>query len=158
MVDPKLAHPDSADAIKLRGLKRYLNQDQNTKGIVNFLWMDWLSIPQDPGRRAEQEQAINSLPSYFTISCSTVILTPTLDLFYDSEQGYLSRGHCLMELATSRLPRVDVFDRWFVAGLGDSDKKAEWGCTNVFCMEEEVKEQAGSKSDMERFFRGREPS
>ena len=44
--------------------------------------------------------------------------------FADTESGYLSRGHCLLELATSRLPRLDMFGKWYIPGCEES---GQWG-------------------------------
>ena len=48
--------------------------------------------------------------------------------FADTERGYLSRGHCLLELATSRLPRIDMFGKWYIPG---SEKTGQWGSVVV---------------------------
>jgi hypothetical protein len=48
-------------------------------------------------------------------------------------RGYLSRGHCLMELMTSKLPRIDVFQKWYIPGI---DIEGEWGHVTVYYMHE----------------------
>lgn len=95
--------------------------------------MDYLSIPQSPDAREQQRLAISSLPVYFMWSTNVLVVCPTFQDFENKSNGYLSRGHCLMELATSKLPRVDVFDKWYIPGI---DKvRGEWGLTTVLSAE-----------------------
>ena len=89
----------------------------------HFLWMDYISIPQAAGSREQQTLAITSIPTYFMYSTTMLVVAPT-GYFEDTERGYLSRGHCLLELATSRLPRIDMFGKWYIPG---SEKTGQWG-------------------------------
>ena len=41
---------------------------------------------------------------------------------------YLSRGHCLLELATTKLPRIDIFNTVYVPGFEPS---GQWGSAVV---------------------------
>ena len=129
--DPAQAHPDTADARKHGALKRYLGDEARSKQHP-FVWMDWMSVPQDPGNREIQSQAISSLRTYFRYSGSTLILTETMETLRNQEQGYLSRGHCLMELASMKLPRTDIFNAWYVPGF---DPSGDWGSATVLQME-----------------------
>jgi hypothetical protein len=95
--------------------------------------MDFFSISQASSARAEQCNAISSLPIYFMWSTNVIIVCPTFDEFADKTGGYLSRGHCLMELATAKLPRIDVFGKWYIPGI---DKvRGEWGKVTVVSAE-----------------------
>ena len=120
--DPALAHPDSPTHEKLRALQRHL-QD-NTQ--INYVWMDWLSIPQRELDR--QADAIASLPYYFTVSTITLILCSTMGDLEDRQEGYLSRGWCKLELLTTRLPRIDTFECWYAPGFETS---GDWGSVSV---------------------------
>lgn len=120
--DPNLAHPDGEDHRKFIALKAYLSEHHPDA----FLWMDFFSIPQDPARRDLQEAAIKSLPNYFMYSSNTLVLCDTFESLVDQEKGYLSRGHCLLELVTTKLPRIDVFGKWYVPGF---EKFGQWGKT-----------------------------
>ena len=82
-----------------------------------------MSIPQSAGAREHQILAINSIPTYFMYSTTMLIVMPS-GRFADTESGYLSRGHCLLELATSRLPRIDMFGKWYIPGCEES---GQWG-------------------------------
>jgi hypothetical protein len=114
------AHPDSADGVKLKALKQHLGRAVDAD---NFLWMDYISIPQAPGSRVQQMLAIRSIPTYFMYS-TTMLVLATAASFFDLDDGYLSRGHCLLELATARLPRLDVFGKWYLPGCEHS---GQWG-------------------------------
>lgn len=81
---------------------------------------------QDPARRDLQEAAIQSLPSYFMYSSNTLVLCDTFESLVDQQKGYLSRGHCLLELVTTKLPRIDVFGKWYVPGF---EEFGQWGKT-----------------------------
>ncbi len=122
--DPAIAHPDSEDGVKLSALQHYLQQADHWR---NFLWMDFISIPQSPDARDHQMLAINSIPTYFMYSTTMLVVTPT-GHFDDTDRGYLSRGHCLLELATSRLPRIDMFGKWYIPG---SEASGQWGSVVV---------------------------
>ena len=88
--------------------------------------MDYFSIPQAPGSRENQAKAICSIPNYFMCATHTLILVRDMANFLDNDGGYLSRGHCLLELATTKLPRVDVFGLTYVPGFEPS---GDWGST-----------------------------
>jgi len=60
-------------------------------------------------------------------SSSLLVLCEDWDRLTNKETGYLSRGHCLMELCTSKLPRRDVHGRWYIPGF---QAAGEWG----FCI------------------------
>lgn len=127
--DPARAHPDSETHSKLSTLQLWLKHPKEEESFpadhLLFIWMDWMSIPQDPARRKEQEHAIMSLPCYFLTSTTTVIITQKGG-FWDLEKGYLSRGHCLLELMTSKLPRTDIFGLFYMPGYAWT---GEWGAT-----------------------------
>lgn len=118
--DVNAAHPDSATHEKLKALQRHLTAHPSLK----FVWMDWVSIPQRDLKL--QADAINSLPYYFSVSTSTLILCRTLADLTDRYEGYLSRGWCLLELLTTRLPRLDASELWYAPGYG-SDGKSAYG-------------------------------
>ena len=88
--------------------------------------MDYFSIPQAPGSREQQAKAISSIPSYFMCSTTALVLVRDMANFADSTHGYLSRGHCLLELATTKLPGVDVFGNSYIPGFEPS---GDWGST-----------------------------
>ena len=67
-----------------------------------------------------------SLPNYFMFSSNTLVLCDTFESLVDRDKGYLSRGHCLLELVTTKLPRIDVFGKWYVPGF---EKFGQWGKT-----------------------------
>lgn len=127
--DSNKAHPDSVDNIKLRSLQEILTL--NLLPYEKFVWMDYMSIPQSPGSE-EQIAAIRSLPCYFMFSTSSIILCQNEANFRDTSKGYLSRGHCLLELASMRLPRIDTFGKWYVPGY---DANGHWGTTLVVYMQ-----------------------
>lgn len=127
--NPELAHPDSVEGIKLKSLREYFrSQSMND----DFLWMDFFSIPQLPGS-PQQLAAIRSLPTYFMYASKTIVLCKTLEELSDEKHGYMSRGHCLLEMVTSTLPRIDVFGKWYIPGF---DSKSEWGETRLLAMED----------------------
>ncbi len=128
--DPMIAHPDSSDRIKCKALVHYLSLPKS-QDAYDFIWMDYFSIPQLPSRRDLQCLAISSLPTYFIYSTCTLILCKDMESFQRETLGYLSRGHCLMELLTSKLPRIDVFNKWYVPGIA---KDGSWGHTTVYSM------------------------
>jgi hypothetical protein len=73
------------------------------------------------------DEAISSLPYYFMYASSILVLCENWELLDNKSTGYLSRGHCLMELITAKLPRQDVFGRWYIPGFHPN---GEWGrCT-----------------------------
>ncbi len=72
------------------------------------------------------ELAVMSLPTYFLYSGRTVILVSKFDDFFSSTtkdktghggKGYLSRGFCILELLSSKLPRRDLDNKWFIPGV-----------------------------------------
>eukprot|EP01048_Picozoa_sp_COSAG05_P007695 COSAG05_NODE_550_length_8736_cov_153.546254_2_plen_329_part_00 len=111
--DPKLAHPDDADGTKRKALRQFLLEHMDyTRGGKHhtrreqcFVWMDFFSIPQDPASRSEQVLAIESIPTYFMASGKTLIVCRNQQALLDQSSGYMSRGFCLLELATVKLPR-----------------------------------------------------
>jgi hypothetical protein len=141
--DPMVAHPDSEDAVKLTALKHYL-REKSEGSLPDFLWMDYMSIPQSPDARDCQMLAINSIPTYFMYSTTLLVVMPT-GCFDDASHGYLSRGHCLLELATSRLPRIDMFGKWYIPG---SEATGQWGSVvvlNCTTLEAERVDQFGKQ-------------
>lgn len=136
--DPAVAHPDSEDAVKLKRLKNYFSQDAESE--TNFVWMDYFSIPQAPGTE-QQLAAIRSLPVYFLYSAKTFILSASPDHLLDRQKGYLSRGHCLLELVTTKLPRIDLLSKWFIPGTISLQDKL-WGHTQAiyFASDDDARE------------------
>lgn len=61
-----------------------------------------------------------------------LVIAETFESFYDKSSGYLSRGHCLLELATSKLPRIDMFYQSYVPGV--DSKHHMWGVTRLLSM------------------------
>lgn len=132
--NPMEAHPDSVDRIKCKALTQYLSLPAS-EDAYNFVWMDYFSIPQLPSRRDLQCLAIASLPTYFIYSTCTLILCKDMEGFQREQLGYLSRGHCLMELLTSKLPRIDVFNKWYISGISPD---GSWGHTTVYSMSDQT--------------------
>jgi hypothetical protein len=120
--NPNEAHPDSKEHIKFKALQSYIKQ----KKINGYFWMDYFSIPQalDPESQALQKDALNSIGFYFMFSSNLLVLCKDFENLLDSDNGYLSRGICLLELATSKLPRIDIFGKWYIPGF---DVDGQWG-------------------------------
>jgi hypothetical protein len=118
------AHPDTEKGDKCKAISLYISEVHPE----NFIWMDYFSIPQSRSSRESQERAIKSLPFYFTYSSTTLILSFSFSHFSDRSKGYLSRGHCLLELATCKMPRIDILGKWYIPGF---DKDGKWGKTVV---------------------------
>ena len=120
-VDPTKAHPDTLDARKLRALQSFVRE----KDLVgDYIWMDYYSIPQDISATRQQMDAIRSLPAYFVTASNVVAVSENASTLRDPEYGYLSRGWCLLELASAKLPRRDAFGRWYLPGLVEG---GDWG-------------------------------
>ena len=135
--DPSVAHPDSLEGIKFNALTSFLRlhllQEDEDPNLL--LWMDWFSIPQDSARRSEQVQAIKSLPAYFFRASNILVLCVSREAYSDKDRGYISRGHCLLELCTSKLPRLDVFGKWYIPGF---EASGLWGKLRVLEMDSGV--------------------
>ena len=121
---PQLGHPDSSDHRKLTALKTHFNSAAGHDNLEDYLWMDYFSIPQDLNRRDKQILGIKSLPCYFMYASTILIVCESWDHLTDKTNGYLSRGHCLMEMCTSKLPRIDIYGKWYIPG---SDSSGAWG-------------------------------
>ena len=122
--DPKQAHPDYADHRKFKALQACI-RDRGAEQLDKFIWMDYFSVPQaeDEESKQLQKDALDSIGCYFLAASGLFIISDEKKL-KDISEGYLSRGICLMELATSKLPRVDMYGKWYIPGF---EEKGQWG-------------------------------
>ena len=107
-------HPDH-DKVKLRGGKRMLQNRELQE--VEYIWMDYFCIPQDPSNNEDQQLAIDSLPYYVRQCSHFVMLTATNSgVSVDDEESalygvdeaalvvYESRGWCRLERFAAASP------------------------------------------------------
>jgi len=144
-IDPTKAHPDSVDNEKLETLKSAIHKllfepCRNRSNIPvetrhTYIWMDYFSIPQDPNARKKQVLAIASLPCYFVSASTILVLCKDMATLRNSQVGYLSRGHCLMELCSSKLPRKDIYGKWYIPGF---KRDGSWGTALACCFTGEL--------------------
>ena len=64
-------------------------------------------------------RSIASIPAYFFCALHVLVLH---DAMRNGIRDYLSRGHCLLELATARLPRIDETGRWQIPLSGTAQE------------------------------------
>jgi len=96
-------HPDNDKNEKLNGIQRMLgNCDLNG---IEFIWMDYCCIPQDPENAADQVLGIFSLPSYVE-SCRDFAIIVGQEKIASFET-YQSRGWCRLEQFVASAPRLD---------------------------------------------------
>jgi len=107
-------HPDH-DKVKLRGGKRMLQNRELQE--VEYIWMDYFCIPQDPSNNEDQQLAIDSLP-YYVRQCSHFVMLTATDsgVSVDDEESalygvdeaalvvYESRGWCRLERFAAASP------------------------------------------------------
>ncbi|OLQ05445.1 hypothetical protein AK812_SmicGene11373 [Symbiodinium microadriaticum] len=88
----------------LKGNRKMVRAEREQRG---YLWLDWFSVPQDPGSEPGRRLAVHSIPSYVDVCGAFVALVPGLP-HHDSGslcdyETWLERGWCRCELWCSQL-------------------------------------------------------
>ena len=86
---------------------RFISKAEREAIVQGYLWLDWFSIPQDPGRVADLRLAVQSIPSYADACKAFVALVPELP-HHDSGsicdfETWRMRGWCRCELWCAQL-------------------------------------------------------